>query len=100
MIYALLNVTIRDPACFGEYVRGHLPSIALYGGRVLFRSNENERVEGTWGPRLLVIHEWPTESAFHEWYGSDAYRPWKAMRHLACDIDLVLMKGMRPGGPS
>jgi uncharacterized protein (DUF1330 family) len=96
MVYAILNVHIRDPARFREYVRGHLPSIALHGGRVLFRSDENEPVEGTWEPRLLVIHEWPTETAFHDWYDSAEYRPWKSMRPLACDIDLVLMKGMLP----
>ena len=93
-IYAVLNVTIRDGTRFGEYIRGHLPSLALYGGRILFRSNDNEAVEGTWHPRLLVIQEWPTETAFQAWYGSDEYRPWKEMRHTACDIDFVLMKGM------
>lgn len=93
-IYAVLNVTIRDDARFREYIRGHLPSIALHGGRVLFRSNDNVVVEGTWKPRLLVIQEWPTEAAFHQWYDSDEYRPWKELRHAACDLEFVLMKGL------
>jgi uncharacterized protein (DUF1330 family) len=98
-LYAVLNVTVRDEARFREYVRGHLPSIARHGGRVLFRSDDNVAVEGTWQPRLLVLHEWPSEAAFQAWYGSEEYRPWRELRPSACDMDYVLMKGMRAPPP-
>lgn len=93
-IYAVLDVTIRDEARFREYLRGHLPSIAQHGGRVLFRSTQNAPVEGSWAPRLLVIQEWPSEEAFQAWYASPEYRPWRELRPAACDIQLVLAKGM------
>lgn len=95
-IHAVLTVTVRDPARFREYVAGHLPSLARYGGRVLFRSDDNLAVEGAWRPPLLVVHEWPSEAAFQAWYGSEEYRPWRALRPAACDLELVLLRGMRP----
>jgi uncharacterized protein (DUF1330 family) len=98
-VYAVLSVTIKDEARFGEYVRGHLPSIASHGGRVLFRSSDNAVIEGAWSPRLVVIHEWPSEEAFHRWYDSAEYRPWRELRPAACDLDFVLLRGL-PGRPA
>lgn len=94
-VYAILDVTIKDPAKFREYIRGHLPTLAAHGGRVLFRSDDNERVDGSWTPKLLVVQEWPSAEAFNAWHESAAYRPWKALRQEACEIDFVLAKGMR-----
>lgn len=93
-IYLLLDVTIKDKAKFFEYVEGHKPSMRQYGGKLLFRSNNMEVVEGSWSPKLFVVHEWPSEAAFRNWYGSPEYAPWKKLRREAMDMNMVLARKM------
>jgi len=95
-IYLLLDVTVKDRAKFMEYVEGHKASMQQYGGKLLFRSNDMEVIEGSWRPKLLVVHEWPSEDAFKDWYNSKEYEPWKRLRKEAMDMNMVLAKKM-PG---
>ena len=95
-VYALLDVTIKDKKKFLEYVEGHRPSMHQHGGKVLFRSNALQAIEGNWSPKLFVVQEWPSAEAFHAWYNSKDYEPWKRMRKEAMDINMVLAERM-PG---
>ncbi len=94
-VYILIDVTIKDRARFLQYVEGHRPSMDQYGGKLLFRSNDMESIEGNWRPKLFVVHEWPSAEAFKAWYGSKEYEPWKKLRKDAMDIDMVLAKSMK-----
>ncbi len=93
-VYVLLDVTIKDKAKFLHYVEGHKPSMQQYGGKLLFRSNDMEPIEGSWRPKLFVVHEWPSEEAFKQWYHSKEYAPWKELRQEAMDMNMVLAKKM------
>jgi len=42
MTHYLILATIIDPALFADYIKGHIPTIARYGGRVTFRSTDKE----------------------------------------------------------
>lgn len=94
-VYAILDVTIKDRTKFLEYVEGHRSSFQQYGGKLLFRSNDMEVIEGNWRPKLFVVHEWPSEEAFKNWYHSKEYGPWKKLREEAMDMNMVLAKRMR-----
>lgn len=94
-IYVLLDVVVKDRAKFMEYVEGHKPSMQQYGGKLLFRSNDMESIEGNWSPKLFVVHEWPTEEAFKQWYNSKEYEPWKKLRKEAMDMNMVLARKMK-----
>ncbi len=95
-VYVLMDVTVKDRKKFIEYVEGHRPSFHQYGGKLLFRSNDMEPVEGSWRPKLFVVHEWPGEDAFKAWYHSKEYAPWKKLREDAMDMSMVLARKM-PG---
>ena len=95
-VYVLLDVTIKDKAKFVEYVEGHKATMQQYGGRLLFRSNDMQVIEGTWSPKLFVVHEWPNEGAFRQWYSSQEYAPWKKLCREAMDMNVVLARKM-PG---
>jgi uncharacterized protein (DUF1330 family) len=94
-VYALLDVTVKDREKFMNYVEGHQPSFHQYGGKLLFRSNNMEPIEGNWRPKLFVVHEWPSEDAFKAWYNSKEYAPWKKLREEAMDMNMILAKGMK-----
>ena len=94
-VYALLDVTVKDRKRFLEYVERHKASFHQYGGKLLFRSNEIEVIEGNWAPKLFVVHEWPSERAFRQWDESAEYAPWKKLRQESMDVNMVLAKKMR-----
>lgn len=95
-VYVLMDVTVKDRKKFMEYVEGHKPSMQQYGGKLLFRSNDMEPIEGNWRPKLFVAHEWPSEEAFKAWHNSKEYAPWKELRKEAMDMNMVLAKSMTP----
>ncbi len=94
-VYVLLDVAIKDKTKFLQYVEGHRPSMQHYGGKLLFRSNDMEVIEGHWSPKLFVVHEWPSEEAFRAWYVSKDYQPWKKLGKEAMDMNVVLAKSMK-----
>jgi len=96
IVFTILDITVKNRGKFMEYVEGHLPSFHQYGGKLLFRSNDMELIEGNWSPKLLVVHEWPNERAFRQWDVSAEYAPWKNLRKEAMDMNLVLAKKMKP----
>ena len=95
-IYVLLDVTIKDKTKFLQYVEGHRPSMQQYGGKLLFRSNDLEVIEGNWPPKLFVVQEWPSEEAFQAWHNSKEYAPWKKLRQEGMDVNMVLARAMKP----
>lgn len=94
-VYVLLDVTIKDKTKFLQYVEGHKPSMQQYGGKLLFRSNDMEVIEGDWLPKLFVVQEWPDEETFRKWHQSSEYAPWKKLREGAMDMNMVLAKRMK-----
>jgi uncharacterized protein (DUF1330 family) len=95
-VHDLLVVTVKDRVKFMEYVEGHKPSLQQYGGKLLFRSNDMQPIEGAWSPKPFVVHEWPSETVFRQWYNSSEYSPWKKLRQEAMDMNMVLARKM-PG---
>ncbi len=93
-VYVLMDVAVKDRKKFMEYVERHQPSFHQYGGKLLFRSNDMEAVEGNWSPKLFVVHEWPSEEACKAWYCSKEYAPWKKLREEAMDMKMVLARSM------
>jgi uncharacterized protein (DUF1330 family) len=93
-VYLLLDIAIKDQDKFKQYVEGHKASMQHYGGKLLFRSNDLESIEGNWSPKLVVVHEWPSEDAFKQWHDSVEYAPWKKLRSEAMDTNMVLAREM------
>jgi uncharacterized protein (DUF1330 family) len=94
IVNAIMDVTIKDRDKIMEYVLGHKASMQQYGGKLLFRRNDMEVVEGNWRPKLLVVHEWPSEDALKNWDNSKEYAPWKKLRKDAMDMNMVLARKM------
>lgn len=89
MIHYLILAKTVDPELFADYIKGHIPTIARYGGQVTFRSTDNVPVLGmeTWD--AIAIQEWPSEAAFKAWWGSEEYRPWAQIRDKAASMTIV-----------
>lgn len=89
-VYAIIEVKLKNPPRFMEYVQGHRPSMLQYGGQILLEYKRTAVYEGNAQWDILVIHQWPSEAAFKQWWDSPEYRPWKEMRSEGADVNLAL----------
>ncbi len=92
--FVIIDVDVRDGAAFGRYVQGHTPSLLAAGGSFLAAGGRIQVVEGTWNPKRVVLHRWPSIQAFDQWYESAAYRPWRDLRHSASSARVALVEGL------
>ncbi len=95
-VHAVIQAKVNDPgAFFGQYVPGHLPSVAHYGGKFAIELKTemplaDPRLQGTLPGQLFIIQEWPSLLAFNAWWTSPEYAPWNAIRSKAADVQLTL----------
>ncbi|NTW69550.1 MAG: hypothetical protein HGB23_06815 [Chlorobiaceae bacterium] len=59
MFTCLVLASVIDSELFSCYVKGYLPTLAKFGGRVLFRSIDNVPVHGTLSWDAIALQEWP-----------------------------------------
>ncbi|SRR6266567_3688222 len=89
MVQYLILARIIDHDLFAQYIKGHIPTIAQFGGKVVFRSTENSSVFGSGNWDVVAIQEWPSSDAFERWWASDEYRPWAGIRDRAAIMQIV-----------
>jgi uncharacterized protein (DUF1330 family) len=90
---AVINVKIKDQQKFMQYVAGHLGSISLYGGKIIFEGFDKTTYEGTPADyQFLVIQQWESKEAFDKWWNSPEYAKWKQFRSQGADVTVQLVK--------
>ena len=95
--YIFVEVDVRDPERYAEYVRMVPPTIAKYGGKFLVRGGRAEVLEGSWQPKRVVILEFRSVEDAKAWWGSEEYARPKALRQSASVTDMIVMEGVPPG---
>lgn len=88
-----VDVSARD-VFFGKYVPGHQGAVEKFGGKFLVAGGKVETIEGSWAPRLVVMHRFPSIHLWKEWYDSPDYAPWKTLRHGSAKADVMLIEGL------
>jgi len=89
----IINVKVKDQAKFMQYVVGHLGSISLYGGKIIFEGFDKTTYEGTPADyNFLVIQQWESKEAFDKWWNCPEYAKWKQFRHEGADVTVQLVK--------
>ncbi|HEX7877837.1 MAG TPA: DUF1330 domain-containing protein [Candidatus Eisenbacteria bacterium] len=92
--YIVVDIDIRDPEAYKEYIRLAPASIRQYGGRYIARGGRTEVFEGKWTPKRLVILEFDTLDRAREWLDSPEYAPARAIRQAAAGADMVAIEGI------
>jgi uncharacterized protein (DUF1330 family) len=92
--YVVVNVEVRDPERYGEYIERAPESVARFGGRFLARAGRTEVLEGDWAPRRFVILEFPTYEDAKAWWASEEYAAAKALRHATATTQMVVTEGL------
>ena len=92
--YVIVDVEVRDPEKYAEYVRIVGPSITEYGGCFLVRGGEAENLEGEWIPKRVVILEFENVEKAKSWWSSEAYEAPKALRQSASVAKMIVVEGV------
>ncbi len=89
MVQYLILVKITDHALFARYIQGSQPTIAQFGGRVIFHSIENALTFGANSWDVVAIQEWPSTDAYDRCWNSEEYKPWAKIRDTAADMTII-----------
>lgn len=92
--YVITDIEITDPEGYKTYQQMGPPTVAKFGGRFVARGGCLEMLEGTWGPKRMVILEFDSVERAREWWASEDYRPAKAVRHKTAKTNMVIVEGL------
>jgi uncharacterized protein (DUF1330 family) len=92
--YVVVNVDVKDPVRYKDYIAMAPPSIAQYGGRYIARGGPVDVMEGDWTPKRFVILEFPSVARAKEWWDSPEYAAAKALRQATAETELVITEGL------
>lgn len=76
-----------------EYRERNTEAVAEHNGRFVARGGRQEILEGDYGPKRVVIIEFPDFDAAKGWYESDHYAPLRQLRQSASDTDIWVVEG-------
>jgi uncharacterized protein (DUF1330 family) len=93
--YVIVNVIVRDPEIYKEYVKLSPATISAHGGRFLARAGNAEVLEGSIPANRVVVLEFPTYERAKEWWNSEMYRMPKALRQSASEASMILVEGVQ-----
>jgi uncharacterized protein (DUF1330 family) len=92
--YLIVNVEVKDPAAYQQYLAGAPALIRKHGGEYLVRGGSLEVIEGNWKPTRLVVLRFPDGDSARAFMNDPDYQPLKEIRHRAAKTDMVLTDGM------
>lgn len=91
--YVVVDIDVKDPEAYKQYVALAPASVAAHGGRYLARAGRTEKLEGDWLPRRLVILQFESIEQARAWLDSPDYAPVKTLRHQSASTNMVVIEG-------
>ena len=92
--YVLVNITIRDPERYKDYIKAATPTVAAHGGRYVARGGRAERLEGSVPVNRIGVLEFPSYAQAKAWYDSPEYQAAVGIRQSCSSGELVLVEGL------
>ena len=91
--YVVANIRVKDHEKFQEFSGMAGPAIKKYGGKVLARGPDADRLEGNVSGIVMMI-EFESKEAANKFYFSDEYQAAKAVREACSDTDFMIIEGV------
>lgn len=91
-MYVIISGDGINPGSFTATLRGEIPTIGQYGGRVLAKNCQFSCELGDGTPEILAIQQWPDRGAFSAWCSSTEYQRWAQLHADACDVSILVME--------
>ena len=91
--YVVANIRVKHHDKFQEFSGMAGPAIKKYGGKVLARGPDADRLEGNVSGIVMMI-EFESKEAAIKFYFSDEYQAAKAVREACSDTDFMIIEGV------
>ena len=91
--YVVANIRVKDQEKFQQFSGMAGPAIKKYGGKVLARGPDADRLEGNVSGIVMMI-EFESKEAANTFYYSDEYQAAKAVREACSDTDFMIIEGV------
>jgi uncharacterized protein (DUF1330 family) len=92
--YVIVNVAVRDPERYKDYVAAATPTVAAHGGKYIARGGKAEKLEGSIAVARIVVLEFPSYAAARGWYDSPEYQAALSIRKSCSTGDLLIVEGV------
>ena len=89
--YVVANIRVTDQDKFQEFSGMAGPAIKKYGGIVLARGPDADRLEGDVSGIVMMI-EFESKEAAYTFYHSEEYQAAKAVREECSDTDFMIIE--------
>jgi uncharacterized protein (DUF1330 family) len=97
--YVIVDVDVRDPVRYQDYIRMVPSTIAAFGGKFVVRGGRAERLEGEWVPKRMVVIQFESVERAKEWWASDLYAGPKSLRQSLSTANMIVVEGVGPRVP-
>ena len=91
--YVVANIRVEDQEKFKQFSGMAGPAIKKYGGKVLARGPDADRLEGDLSGIVMLI-EFESKEAANKFYYSEEYQAAKAVRETCSDTDFMIIEGL------
>ena len=91
--YVVANIRVQDQEKFQQFSGMAGPAIKKYGGKVLARGPDADRLEGNLSGIVMMI-EFESKEAANTFYYSEEYQAAKAVREACSDTDFMIIEGV------
>ena len=91
--YVVANIRVTDKDRFQQFSGMAGPAIKKYGGKVLARGPDADRLEGEVSGIVMMI-EFESKEAANTFYYSEEYQTAKAVRDECSDTDFMIIEGV------
>ena len=91
--YVVANIRVEDQEKFKQFSGMAGPAIKKYGGKVLARGPDADRLEGDLSGIVMLI-EFESKEAANTFYYSEEYQTAKAVREACSDTDFLIIEGV------
>ena len=91
--YVIANIRVEDQEKFKQFSGMAGPIITKYGGKVLARGPDADRLEGDVSGILMLI-EFDSKEAANIFYYSEEYQAAKAVREACSNTDFTIIEGV------
>jgi uncharacterized protein (DUF1330 family) len=91
--YVVANIRVEDQEKFKQFSGMAGPAIKKYGGKVLARGPDADRLEGDLSGIVMLI-EFESKEAANKFYYSEEYQAAKAVRETCSDTDFMIIEGV------
>ena len=91
--YVVANIRVEDQEKFKQFSGMAGPAIKKYGGKVLARGPDADRLEGDLSGIVMLI-EFESKEAANTFYYSEEYQAAKAVREACSATNFMIIEGL------